>query len=58
MNDLAPINDINLQIFDEICDERFKKLNIDAVLVTIVDNVPTSALPHLAEQYHIMGNEG
>lgn len=58
MNDLAPINDINLQIFDEICEERFKKLNIDAVLVTIVDNVPTSALPHLAEQYHIMGNEG
>ena len=58
MNSLAPINDINLQIFDEICEERFRKIDVTTVLVTIVDNVPTSALPHLAEQYHITGNEG
>ena len=55
---LAPINDINLKIFDEICEERFGKLNLDAVLVSIIDNVPSDALPHLAEQYHITGNEG
>ena len=30
---LAPINDINLQIFDEICEERFSKLNLDVILV-------------------------
>lgn len=55
---LAPINDINLKIFDKICEERFGKLNLDAVLVSIIDNVPSDALPHLAEQYHITGNEG
>ena len=55
---LAPINDINLKIFDEICEERFGNLNLDAVLVSIIYNVPSDALPHLAEQYHITGNEG
>lgn len=58
LGNLAPINDINLKIFDEICEERFGKLNLDAVLVSIIDNVPSDALPHLAEQYHITGNEG
>lgn len=58
MNDLAQINDINLQIFDAICEERFKKLDIECVLIAIIDKVPSDALPHLAEQYHITGNEG
>ena len=57
-NSLAPINDINLKIFDEICEERFAALDLDALLVSIIDNVPADALPHLAEQYHITGNEG
>ena len=55
---LAPIDDIHLKIFDEICEERFSKINVDTVLTTIVDNVSSDVLPHLAEQYHIMGNEG
>jgi phage tail P2-like protein len=55
---LAPINDINLKIFDEICEERFGNIDLEAVLVSIIDNVPADALPHLAEQYHITGNEG
>lgn len=58
MNSLAPINDINLKIFDEICEERFSQIDLECVLVSIIDNVPSSALPHLAEQYHITGNEG
>ncbi len=58
MNSLAPINDINLKIFDEICEERFSKLDLECILVSIIDNVPSDALPHLAEQYHITGNEG
>lgn len=58
LGNLAPINDINLKIFDKICEERFGELNLDAVLVSIIDNVPSDALPHLAEQYHITGNEG
>lgn len=55
---LAPIDDINLKIFDEICEERFSQLDLDVILVTIIDNLPSDALPHLAEQYHITGNEG
>ena len=58
MNNLAQINDINLQIFDEVCEERFKRLDIECVLIAIIDEVPSDALPHLAEQYHITGNEG
>ena len=55
---LAPVNDINLKIFDEICEERFAQLDLESLLVSIIDNVPVDALPHLAEQYHIKGNEG
>lgn len=55
---LAPINDINLKIFDEMCDERFSQLDLEVLLVNIIDNLPSDALPHLAEQYHVMGNEG
>lgn len=55
---LAQINDINLKIFDEICAERFNELDIECVLISIIDKIPSDALPHLAEQYHITGNEG
>lgn len=58
MSSLAPIDDINLKIFDEICEERFSKLELDVILVSIIDNLPSEALPHLAEQYHVTGNEG
>lgn len=55
---LAQIDDINLKIFDEICEERFSQLELDVLLVSIIDNLPSDALPHLAEQYHVTGNEG
>lgn len=58
MSNLSPINDINLKIFDEICEERFKGIDLNVLLVSIIDNVPSDALPHLAEQYHVTGNEG
>ncbi len=58
MSNLAPINDINLKIFDEICEERFSKIELEKVLVAVIDNLPSDALPHLAEQYHVTGNEG
>jgi len=58
MSNIAPINDINLKIFDEICEERFSKLELETLIIAIVDNLPSDALPHLAEQYHITGNEG
>ena len=58
MNNLAMINDINLKTFNEICEERFSEIDIDCLLIIIIDNLPSGALPHLAEQYHITGNEG
>ena len=58
MSNSAPSDDINLKIFDEICEERFAGLDLGCILVSIIDNVPADALPHLAEQYHITGNEG
>ena len=58
MSNLSPINDMHIKIFDEICEERFSKIDIDTLLVIIIDNLPSDALPHLAEQYHITGNEG
>lgn len=58
MSDLAPINDINLKIFDEICEERFRQIQLDVLNVQNIDNICGDALPHLAEQYHITGDEG
>jgi len=58
MNSLAMINDANLKTFNEICGERFSEIDIDCLLIIIIDNLPPDALPHLAEQYHITGNEG
>ena len=58
MNKLCPISDNFSKIFDEICEERFGNLDLECILVSIIDNVPSDALPHLAEQYHITGNEG
>ena len=55
---LCPINDEFSKIFDEIFEERIAQLDLNCLLVTIIDNVPSDALPHLAEQYHITGNEG
>lgn len=58
MNNISTINDLNFKIIDEILDLRLSNLELTCLLVTIIDNVPSDALPHLAEQYHITGNEG
>ncbi len=57
MDNLSPINDISSYAFDEVF-ARYNALETDMLLVYLVDNVNASALPHLAEQFHIMGNEG
>lgn len=58
MSNITPINDNSFKVFDEICEERFNDIDLECLLVTIIDNVPSDALPHLAEQYHVTGNEG
>lgn len=57
MDNLSPLNDISARTFDEVF-ARYNSLETDRLLVYLVDNVDVSALPHLAEQFHIMGNEG
>ena len=58
MSSLAPIADINLKLFDEICEEQYAKINTDVLNISNIDTLPSDALPHLAEQYHITGEEG
>ncbi|HWO57700.1 MAG TPA: phage tail protein [bacterium] len=38
--------------------ERISRLDRSALLVYLVDHVVPSALPHLADQFHVMGLEG
>lgn len=58
MSNISPINDITSIAYDEILDEQFSNLDLDVLLLSIIDNVPSNVLPHLSEQYHITGNEG
>ena len=56
-DNLFPINDISSKTFDDLF-ARYNSLETERLLVYLVDNVDASALPHLAEQFHILGNEG
>ncbi len=57
MNNLSPIADISSQTFDDLF-ARFQELDTECLLVYLFDKVEESALIHLAEQFHITGNEG
>jgi len=54
---LTPINDISSRAFDELF-SRYQGLDTECLLIYIFDSVNESALIHLAEQFHITGNEG
>ena len=56
-DNFSPINDISSKTFDDLF-SRFNDLDTNRLLVYLADNVDASALPHLAEQFHILGNEG
>ncbi|MEI8128983.1 MAG: phage tail protein I, partial [bacterium] len=57
MSEITPLNDISSKVFDELF-SRFQDLDTDVLLVYLIDSVDESALVHLADQFHIMGNEG
>ncbi len=57
MSNLSPINDLSSITFDELF-ARFQKLDMRCILTNLFDEVDESALVHLAEQFHITGNEG
>ncbi|TAM00811.1 MAG: phage tail protein I [Paraburkholderia sp.] len=50
--------DERFRILAELVDERFGNIDLSALLVYLIDTVHESALPHLAEQFHVMGFEG
>ena len=54
---LSPLNDTSSIAFDAIF-SRFNSLEKDKLLVYLIDSVDSSAFVHLAEQFHVMGNEG
>lgn len=53
----AGIRDESTKAFNELID-RLGTIDLTPLLVYIIDNVDASALPHLAEQFHVMGDEG
>ena len=57
MSEITPLNDISSKVFDELF-SRFQDLDTDSLLVYLIESVDESALVHLADQFHIMGNEG
>lgn len=57
MDNLSPLNDISSKTFDELF-SRFNSLDTNKLFVYLIDTVDVSALPHLAEQFHVTGNEG
>ena len=54
---LSPINDISSRAFDDLF-ARFQELDLECLLIYLFDKVEETALIHLAEQFHITGNEG
>ena len=57
MSNISPIYDLSSITFDELF-SRFQDLDVNCLLTTLFDEVDESALIHLAEQFHITGNEG
>lgn len=51
------IRDVSTEAFNDLID-RLGTLDLTPLLVYIISNVNASALPHLAEQFHVSGNEG
>jgi len=57
MSEITPLNDISSKVFDELF-ARFQDIDTDILLVYLVDTIDSSALVHLADQFHILGYEG
>jgi phage tail P2-like protein len=51
------INDLSSQAFNELID-RLGTLDLTPLLIYIIDHVSSTALPCLADQFHIGGDEG
>lgn len=54
----ALAGDERFAILCELLQQEFDSLDLSPMLVYLVDVVPAQVLPHLAEQFHVMGLEG
>lgn len=54
----ALAGDERFAILCELLQEEFDNLDLSPMLVYLVDVVPPQVLPHLADQFHVMGLEG
>lgn len=54
----ALAGDERFAILCELLQEEFDSLDLSPMLVYLVDVVPPQVLPHLADQFHVMGLEG
>lgn len=57
MDRLIAVNDESSKAFNELFN-RLGSLDLTPILIYLVDEVEPSALSRLAEQFHILGNEG
>ena len=57
IQELIPIKDDSSLAFNELFD-KLGTLDLTPIIIYLIDNVNSTALPHLAEQFHITGNEG
>jgi phage tail P2-like protein len=48
----------HLQAFDLLVKQRFTELELDKLLVYIIDTVPATAIPYLADQFDVLGYKG
>lgn len=51
------INDLSMRSLDQ-CSARMEELDLVPLLVCLIDEVDSSVLPFLAEQFHVLGYEG
>ena len=54
----ALAGDERFAVLCELLQEEFDSLDLSPMLVYLVDVVPPQVLPHLADQFHVMGLEG
>lgn len=54
----ALAGDERFAILCELLHEEFDNLDLTPMLVYLIDIVPARVLPHLADQFHVMGLEG
>lgn len=54
----ALASDERFAVLSTLAEEAFSEIDLSILLVYLIDLVPAHILPHLADQFHVMGLEG